>query len=116
MKTLKIKPKSVSFEELAQKSRTLFGTQYKVTDNKTNEVTIAKTDTIGCKVILTRNRIIVNGTFATAGKMLLALGILIIGGIVIPMAIYLIAFKDKFEAIEQEVLAQIQSEFSEVLL
>jgi len=35
--------------------------------------------------------------------MLLAMGILLIGGIIIPMAVYLIVYKKKFDAIEKEV-------------
>jgi hypothetical protein len=112
MKTIKIKPNTFTIDTLSETIRTHFVSKYSVTDNRVNEITIAKTETIGCKVVLTKKRLLVSGTFATPSKMIVALLILILGGIIIPMAIYMIVYKPKFEAIEKEVYDCIKAEFS----
>ena len=115
METLRIKPETIKIDELEAKSRAHF-TSYKVTRNNPHEITIAINDTIGCKLILTKKRLMINGTFATTGKMILAVCVLLLGCIMIPMIVYLVKFKPKFEAMEKEVQAYIQSEFSEYLI
>jgi hypothetical protein len=80
-----------------------------------NEIVIARNKSIGCKLILTKKRLLIAGTFPTKGRMILAILILILGGIIIPMGIYLIAFKGKFEAMEKEVYTYIKSEFPDRL-
>lgn len=115
MKTLKIKPDTFKIDGLTEKINRHFGSKYLVNDNHRNEITIAKNNTIGCKLILTKSRLMVNGTFPTIGSMMVAVGILIVGGIVIPMAVYLLAYKPKFEAMEKEVYDYIRQEFPDSL-
>jgi hypothetical protein len=93
MKTLKITPGTIRLDELCDGLWKQFGKKYSITDNGRNEIMVAEDATIACKLILTQKRLLVQGTFATPGKMLLAMGILLIGGIVIPMAVYLIVYK-----------------------
>lgn len=115
MKTLKIKPDTFKIDGLTEKINLHFGSKYLVNDNHRNEITIAKNNTIGCKLILTKKRLIVNGTFPTLSSMVMAITILILGGIVIPMAVYLFAYKPKFAAIEKEVYEYIRLEFPDSL-
>ncbi|UPT71897.1 MAG: hypothetical protein M0D53_06235 [Flavobacterium sp. JAD_PAG50586_2] len=115
MKTLKIKPDTFKIDGLTEKINQHFGSKYSVTNNHRNEITIAKDKTIGCKLILTKKRLIINGTFPTISSLMMAVGILIVGGIVIPMAVYLFAYKPKFEAIEKEVYDFIRLEFPDSL-
>lgn len=93
-----------------------FVDKYKVSDNKVNEIVITKNKSIGCKLILTKKRLMISGTFPRHSRLLIALLILILGGIVIPMGGYIINFKGKFKAIEDEVEAYIQSEFSDRII
>ena len=116
MKTLKIKPDTFKIDGLTEKISKHFGSRYSVTDNHLNEITIAKDKTIGCKLVLTKRRLIVKGTFPTISSMIIAMGILILGGIVIPMAVYLFAYKPKFEAMEKEVYDYVKLEFPDSLL
>ncbi|HLA55492.1 MAG TPA: hypothetical protein VK623_05305 [Flavobacterium sp.] len=118
MKTLKIKPEAFQIDELATKVREHFGSRYNVTNNK-HEIIIANTTSnksIGCKLVLTKKRLMIHGTFPTLGRLLLAVCILIVGGVIIPMLVYMVAFKGKFEAIEKEVEDYIKSEFSDRLI
>jgi|GEM_PF-5888154 len=112
MKTLKLTPGTVRLDELSDGLWKKFGKKYSITDNGRNEIMVAQDATIACKLILTQKRLLVQGTFATPGKMLLAMGILLIGGIVIPMAVYLIVYKKKFDAIEKEVYEYVAGGFS----
>ena len=78
MTTLRIKPESIKIDELALRLRAHF-TTYNVTQSNAHEITIAKDDTIGCKLILTKKRLLINGTFATPGKRILAACVLVLG-------------------------------------
>lgn len=111
MKTLKVTAGSIFFDELSKNIRKEFGHKYIVTDNARNEIIVAKDSTIACKIILTKKRLMVQGTFPTSGKMMLAMGILLVGGIIIPMAVYVIVYKRKFEAMEKEVYEKIATGF-----
>lgn len=102
MKYIKINPGSVKPEEVFEKLNQQFGNTYKVT-NFHGQITVAKDRAIGCKVNTMKKRIMISGNFATHSRMALALFILIIGGIMIPMAIYIFVYKPKFDAIEKEV-------------
>ena len=115
MKTLRIKPETIKIDALEAKVRAHFAS-YKITQNNPHEINIAMDDSIGCKLILTKKRLMINGTFATPGKMILAVCVLLLGGIMIPMIVYLVKFKPRFEAMEKEVQAYIQTEFSEYLM
>src|ERR1700712_3547383 len=115
MKNLKIKPGTFELSEFSKAVQKYFNLKYHVTDNNRNEITVAQDKTIGCKIILTKKRMIINGTFATPGRMILAFCILIAGAVIIPMMIYMIAFKGKFAAIEKEVCKYIEAEFPERL-
>ncbi|MCP9750576.1 hypothetical protein [Ferruginibacter sp. HRS2-29] len=112
MKTLKLIPGTVQLNELSDDLWKHFGKKYTVTDNGRNEIVVAQDATIACKLVLTQKKLLIQGTFPTPGKMLLAMGILLIGGIVIPMAVYLIVYKKKFEAIEKEVYDHVAGRFS----
>lgn len=116
MKTLRIRPGTFKIDGLTEKITGHFSSKYNVADNHSNEITIAKDKAIGCKVILTKSRLMVNGTFPTLSSMVIAVGILIVGGIIIPMAVFLFAYKPKFEAMEKEVYDYIRSEFPDSLL
>jgi hypothetical protein len=110
MKYVKITPGSVKPEELFEKLNQQFGNTYKVT-NFHGQVTVAKDKAIGCKVNALKKRIMISGNFATHSRMALALFILIIGGIMIPMAIYLFVYKPKFDAIEKEVYDYLSTQY-----
>lgn len=116
MESLKIKPDTLKIDGLSEKVRAYFSTKYSITDNHLNEITIAKDKAIGCKIILTNRRLMINGIFPTSSRLTLALVILILGGIIIPMMVYIFVFKPKFDAIEKEVHDYIQSNFSEDLI
>lgn len=116
MKTLKIKPDTFKIDGLTEKINQHFGSKYIVTDNHRNEITIAKDKVIGCKVVLTKRRLMVNGTFPTISSLLIAVFILIVGCIIVPMAVFLFAYKPKFEAMEKEVYDYIRLEFPDSLL
>jgi hypothetical protein len=116
MKNLKIKPGAFQIDELKEKVRSHFGLAYIVTDNGRNEIVIAKNKTIGCRLIITNKRLMISGTFATMGKLILAMVIGFVGLVIIPMAIYMIVYKSKFEAIEKEVHGYILSEFPDRLI
>jgi hypothetical protein len=55
---------------------------------------------------------LVNGTFPTAGAQTVPVAILLLGCIIIPMSIYMVAYKKKFVAIENEVSQYLKAEFS----
>lgn len=112
MKTLKIKPDTIKIDGLAEKILKHFSSKYTVSDNHLNEITIANNKAIGCKIVLTKKRLVINGTFPSPNRLILAMVFLILGGIIIPMAIYIFAFKPKFDAIEKEVHDYIKSNFS----
>ena len=110
MKYIKINPGAVTPEEVFEKLSQQFGNTYKVT-NFHGQVTVAKDKAIGCKVNALKRRIMISGNFATHSRMALALFILIIGGIIIPMAIYLFVYKPKFDAIEKEVYDYLSTQY-----
>lgn len=110
MKYIKINPGSVKPEELFEKLNQQFGNTYKVT-NFHGQVTVAKDKAIGCKVNALKKRIMVGGNFATPSRMALALLILILGGIVIPMGIYLFVYKPKFDVLEKEVYDYLATQY-----
>lgn len=116
MKNLRIKAGAFPFDELSVQVRRHYHLRYNVTDNGRNEIIIAKDASIGCKVLLTQKRMMIHGTFATPGKMLLAFFILVLGGIIVPMLIYMIAYKGKFEAMEKEVYQYIVATFPDRLI
>ena len=116
MKNLRIKPGTIQINELTDKVQKRFGLEYRVTDNGKNEIIIAKNKTIGCRLILSNKKLMISGTFPTPGSVILAMVIFVAGLIVIPMAIYMVAFKAKFAAIEKEVHNYILSEFPDRLV
>lgn len=116
MKSLRIRPDTFKIDGLKEKINQHFGSKYNVTDNHRNEITIAKDTIIGCRLILTKRSLTVNGTFPTIKSMLMAIGFLVLGGIVIPMAIFLWAYKPKYDAMEKEVYDFIKLEFPDILI
>ncbi len=110
MKYIKINPGAVKPEEVFEKLSQQFGNTYKVTIFH-GQITVAKDKAVGCKVNTMKKRIMIGGNFATASRMALALFILIIGGIIIPMAIYLFVYKPKFDAIEKEVYDYLSTQY-----
>jgi hypothetical protein len=116
MKTIKIKPESFKIGEFSEAVKTHFAHKYKVTTNNVNEIIVAKDKAIGCKIVLTKKKMMVLGFFPTNSRMIIAMLVLILGGIMIPLIVYFIAFKGKFEAMENEVFEYINSEFEDRLI
>ena len=116
MKILKIKPGTLQINELAENIHRHFNAKYSITDNNLNEIILAESSSIGCKLILTKKRLLITGTFPTKGSLILAMCILILGAVIIPMLIYIIVFKKKFEGIENEVQEYVLSEFKDRLV
>lgn len=112
MKTLKINTNKININEFAEQVSSHFRGKYAVTDNNKNEITIAESTTIGCRIILTKKKLLVNGAFPTVGAQIVAVTILLLGGIIIPMTIYMVAYKKKFVAIENEVSQYLKVEFA----
>lgn len=99
---LKIEKENVSIDQIEQKLKEGFP-QYEVRRKSKTFLVVKKSGSIGCNVVLKKNKIIVAGNFPSFTAQLLFILCLLIPGILITLIVYFIAFHGKFKRIEKEV-------------
>lgn len=114
MKYIQFTPGTMEPAALEAKLKAKFEPKFKVSSAKHNpkEITVAEDKAVGCKVIVMKKRLMINGTFATPSRMMIAMLVLLIGGILIPMILYLTIFKPRFQAVEKEVYDYLMTELA----
>ncbi|MBN1183467.1 MAG: hypothetical protein JXB49_14350, partial [Bacteroidales bacterium] len=112
MNTMKIviNPDSVTFDDLKSKLETKFSDcKFKV--RAKNFLVAAKSSSIGCNILLRKNKIMVAGNFPTMGGTFLFMLSIILLGVLIPLIIYLAAFHKKMKALEKEIGAYLMETY-----
>lgn len=93
---------SVQHDELKAKLTAQFP-QYQVKERTKNYLVVRKTGSIGCNVLIRRNKLIIAGNFPSiGGQMLFTLSFLLLG-VLIPLIVYFSAFHGKFRTLEKEI-------------
>jgi len=108
---IKIKENSVSLNELKRDLEEQFGDIYKIKKFSKNRITMAKGKITGAIVTLRKNEIIVVGNFPNPVFYGIFVFTMVLGGILIPFAIYLIFFHKKMDQCGKEVATYVQENY-----
>ena len=108
---LDIQENSISIEDLKSKLAEKFP-QYKISLRNKMLINVAKTNTIGCVVMVHKKKLIINGNFPTMGASIAFSVFLVLLGILIPLIIYFAVFHKKMKAVEKEVLDFVKQEYN----
>ncbi len=71
-----------------------------------------KSGSIGTIVVIKKERMMISGNFPSKGGQMFFLFCVILLGFVIPIIIYLVAFRPKMKALEKEVGAYLKEEYA----
>ncbi len=86
--------------------------QYKISLRNKMLINVAKTNTVGCVVMVHKNKLIVNGNFPTMGASIAFSVFLVLLGIIIPLIIYFAVFHKKMKEVEKEVVDFVKKEYN----
>lgn len=106
----KISPNTTNYEELKQKLQTKFP-NYEFNMRGKQYLVCKKSSTVGCNIVLRKNKMMIAGNFPGMGGQMLFIFSLIFLGILIPLIIYFAAFHGKMKELEKEVGGYLASEY-----
>jgi hypothetical protein len=99
---IQIEPNTVSFDNLKTLVVKLFP-DYKITVTKNNHLLIKKNFLIACRIILRRKRILFYANFPDIRMILTFRFLIILNGIFLPLIIYGLTLRRKFNEFEKEI-------------
>lgn len=108
---IKIKEGSIPIDELKLDLEEQFGDIYKIKKFSKNRITMAKGKITGAIVTLRKNEIIVVGNFPNPLFYGIFIFTMVLGGILIPFALYLIFFHKKMDQCGKEVGAFVRENY-----
>ncbi len=106
---IKISKDSVDFESMKTKLENNF-TDYTFKERSKKFLVASKSNTVGCNILMRKNKIIVVGNFPTmTGQIIYSLSLVLLG-VLIPLIIYFAVFHKKMKRIENEIGEFIKEE------
>lgn len=111
-----IKENSITLEQIKQALDTKFGNAYQINYKNKYVIAVAKSNLIGALVIVTKNKIIVNGGFPKSITQMIFTALIIVFALLIPLVIYYFVFHKKMKEIENEVASFLKELYTDVIL